>query len=145
MNLCNLKKTFEQKTTRNWDTLYVLLDVHGTIIPNSWHFKNDFRFISPDCQEVLQWFSNRKDFRLILWTSSHTDEIAKIIEWLEEQGIIIDFVNANPECENTDYADFRKKPYFNILIDDKSGFSPETDWAEIKCQLIELGEWDKKI
>ena len=31
----------------------------------------------------------------------------------------------------------------NILIDDKAGFEPEKDWAELKCQLIELGEWDK--
>lgn len=143
MNLCNIKRTFELKPLRKWDTLYVLIDVHGVIIPGSWHKANDFRFISEDCLPVLQWFTKRKDIKLILWTSSYTSEIVGIIEWLQKHGITVDYVNRNPECQNTTYADFEHKPYFNILIDDKAGFEPKTDWNEIKMQLIEIGEWDK--
>lgn len=143
MNLCNIKKTFEQKAARGWDTVYVLLDVHGTLIPGGFHNKRDFTFISDDCLEVLKWFSDRKDFRIIIWTSSCTVEAAETLEWLEEHGIIVDYINHNPECRDTKTACFSQKPYFNILIDDKAGFEPEKDWAEIKCQLIEIGEWDK--
>ena len=138
MNLCNLKRTFAQKTARNWDTLYVLIDVHGVIIPGSWHKTNEFRFISEDCIEVLQWFSKRSDFRIILWTSSYLAEVNKIGEWLLNQGIEVDYINCNPECKNTEYADFTYKPYFNILIDDKSGMEPEIDWLLIGKTLEDV-------
>ena len=128
---------------RGWDTLYVLVDVHGTIIPGSWHIKNNFEFISKDCKEVLQWMSIRKDFRIIIWTSSKDDEIIDIIQWLAAQGILIDYHNGNPEVRNGELACYDHKPYFNILIDDKAGFEPEKDWAEIKNELIDLGEWYK--
>ena len=143
MNLCNLKRTFALKPQRGWDTLYVLVDVHGTIIPGSWHTKNNFRFIHPDCKEVLQWMGRRKDFRLIMWTSSTDDEIIELLQWLHEQGIDFDYHNGNPEVRDTEYASFDAKPYFNICIDDKAGFEPEVDWTALKKELTELGEWDK--
>lgn len=145
MNICNIRRAFEQKAERGWDTLYVMIDVHGVIIPNSYQLHvNRQEFISPNCEEVLQWFSTRKDIKIILWTSSFSIETAHLIEWLAVKGINIDYVNRNPECVNTKYADFTHKPYFNILIDDKAGFEPETDWRAIKTTLIEIGEWDKK-
>lgn len=144
MNLCNLKRTFALMPERKWDTLYVLVDVHGTIIPGSWHKKNDFQFIHPDCKEVLQQMSRSRLFRLIMWTSSKDDEIIEIFQWLYYHGIVVDYHNGNPEVRDTEYACFDAKPYFNILIDDKAGFEPEVDWTEMKRQLIELGEWDDK-
>ena len=143
MNICNIRRTFEQKKERGWDTVYVLLDVHGTILPSTHHEGNKLEFISSDCVPVLQWFSKRKDIKIILWTSSFSDEIVKVIEWLKTFDIEIDYVNRNLECKNTKYADFALKPYFNIIVDDKSGFEPETDWAEIRTELIQIGEWNK--
>lgn len=141
MNLCNIEKTFELKEKNNWDTLYVLLDIHGTVVPS--HSHEGLQFITEDCIEVLQWLSKRQDFRLILWTSSQLNEIDKIIEWLWKYNIDIDYVGCNPECKNTKTADFHKKPYYNICIDDRSGFEPLTDWKAIKKLLIALKEWDK--
>jgi hypothetical protein len=141
MNLCNIEKTFELKAKNNWDTLYVLLDLHGPVILS--HSHDTFQFITEDCIEVLRWFSKRKDFRIILWTSSYVSEIEDIIKWLSIYEIDVDYVNCNPECKNTKKADFHKKPYFNICIDDKAGFEPLTDWKEIKKLLIVLKEWDK--
>lgn len=143
MNICNIRKTFELASVRNWDTFYVMVDLHGVIIPGNRKRKNVLSFISSDCIEVLQWFTIRKDFRLILWTSSFDDEVVEVLEWLGEYHIHFDYVNGNPECQNTEYADFYHKPYFNILIDDKAGFEPETDWTVIKKELIALGEWNK--
>lgn len=144
MNICNIKRTFvELRPKRNWKTIYWLVDVHGVIIPGSWHRQNEFRFIVPEAKEVLQWISERNDQRLILWTSSYPKETESLVQWLADNWITVDWVNENPEEEHTEYADFSKKPYFNILIDDKAGMEPEKDWAVIKQELIDIGEWNK--
>jgi len=143
MNLCNIRRTFvELRPKRNWNTIYWLVDVHGVIIPGSWRSENNYDVIAPECIEVLQWITNRKDQRLILWTSSMKDEINEIVVWLwRNYGINVDYVNENPEEKNTEYADFSLKPYFNVLIDDKAGFEPEKDWAAVKQELTDSGEW----
>lgn len=128
---------------RGWKTIYWMVDVHGVIIPGSWHRENNFQFISQDCEEVLKWISDRDDQKLILWTSSYSSEVEKLGDWLFQRGIVVDFVNINLDEKNTEYADFTYKPYFNILIDDKAGFDPESDWASIKMELIFIGEWAK--
>lgn len=152
MNLCNIRRTFvELRPKRNWKTIYWMVDVHGVIIPGSWKTKmvgdnlpeNDFHFIAPECKEVLQWISKRDDQKLILWTSSYERELLNLYEWLKSHDIWVADFNMNPFEENTDYADFSKKPYFNILIDDKAGFEPEKDWAAVKQELIDIGEWNK--
>lgn len=144
MNLCNIRRTFlELRPKRGWKTIYWLVDVHGVIIPGSWRRENDFQFISPDCVDVLRWISNRKDQRLILWSSSQNRELDNLCNWLCTFWINVDYTNFNPEEKNTEYADFSFKPYFNILIDDKAGFEPETDWAAVKQELIDIGEWNK--
>lgn len=129
---------------KNWDTIYWMIDVHGTIIPNNWHKEADFAFIRMECREVLRWISKRKDQRLILWTSSYKDEVSKLIGWLGTEGVHVDYVDENPEEDNTTYADFSRKPYFNILIDDKAGFNPNFEWSDIRIALMNVGEWDKK-
>ena len=47
-------------------------------------------------------------------------------------------MNENPECGNTSYADFTRKPYFNIMIDDKAFFQPRTDWVLTEIALEEI-------
>lgn len=118
-----------------------MVDVHGVIIPGSWARSNDLQFITQECIDVLRWISDRKDQRLILWTSSHTKELDNLCNWLCTFWIQVDYTNFNPEEKNTEYADFTHKPYFNILIDDKAGFDPVTDWAVVKRTLVEIGEW----
>jgi len=141
MNLCNLKKSFADYQTKGWDRLFVLVDVHGTITPSGQHA--EFTFINEAAKEVLQWFSKREECRLILWTSSYPDEVNAFKNWLSKHGIHIYYTNENPEAKDTPRACFDKKPYYNIVIDDRAGFEPATDWVELKCQLIELGEWYK--
>ena len=141
MNLCNLKKTFADYKTKGWDRIFVLVDVHATIIPSGAH--DNFTFINEACKEVLQWWSKREEVRLILWTSSYPAETDRLKKWLAGHGIFIYYINQNPEAKDTPRASFASKMYYNIVIDDRAGFEPETDWAEMKRQLIELGEWDK--
>jgi hypothetical protein len=79
------------------------------------------------------------DNRLILWSSCHPEEYSAIIGFLEQHGIAVDYFNENPEIENTPSGNFEKKFYFSILLDDKAGFDPETDWDEILTLLSETG------
>lgn len=123
------------KPQRKWTTIYWMVDVHGVIIPGSWHRENTFVFMNTFAEAVLRWISKEPDQRLILWTSSYKSETDALREWLEKKEIHVDYINENPEEEHTTYADFSKKPYFNILLDDKAGFDPETDW-EVIYQLL---------
>ena len=144
MNTNHIRREFESKVERGWEFVYIMVDLHNTIIAGTKdHSKIILEFTSNECKEVLQWFSKRRDVKLILWTSSKIDEITRVMEWLEKNGITFDYVNHNPECKNTAYAEFDKKPYFNILIDDRAGFDAEVDWAEIRTELRKMKEWDK--
>ncbi len=130
------------KPKRKWDKIYWLVDVHGTIIPSTWNSNYcGYEFINDACKEVLRWISNTPDQNLILWTSSYPSEVALIIGWLENNGINVDYFNCNPAEKNTEYADFFHKPYFNILLDDKAGFDPETEWEMVKNTLKQLKLW----
>lgn len=130
---------------RKWNTIYWLVDVHGVIIPGNWKLKNDLQFTDDSARQVLKWISNRNDQRLILWTSSYKAATDNVCVWLSSHGIVVDYINENPEERNTEYADFSLKPYFNIAIDDKAGFNPYIHWTDIKDMLISIEEWDDTI
>jgi len=131
---------FKKKEERKWERLYWMIDVHDTMFPGEYREGQGYS-LGPEAVEVLQWLSNRPDMWTILWTSSYPAEYFKVTSWLwDEYGIDINFFNENPDCKNTDLADFSKKPYFNIILDDKAGFMP-SDWKVIKDTLIKLGEW----
>jgi len=125
---------------KKWKTIYWLVDVHGVILPPSFHKKNDFRFIHSDAEEVLRWIARTPGQMLIPWTSSYNSELGDIHEWLLSHDIFARAFNCNPFESNTEYANFDKKPYYNILIDDKAGFMPG-DWTMVKDTLKELGIW----
>ena len=50
------------------------------------------------------------------------------ISKFEADGIHFNFINDNPMCENSSYACFDKKFYFDIGIDDRFGFEANKDW-----------------
>ena len=125
------------RPAKKWDCIYWMVDVHGVILPPSFHRKNEFRFLHPDAQKVLRWISEQPDHKLILWTSSYKEEIVELGDWLFQQGIVVDYVNCNPDEKNTEYADFSFKPYYNILLDDKSGMTPD-DWTTIGTTLEQI-------
>jgi hypothetical protein len=72
---------------------------------------------------------------LILWTSSSEYAIFDYKIVFERNNIKFDYVNCNPEVErqstDPETLDLSSKYYFNIGIDDKFGFEPETDWKLI--------------
>ena len=65
-----------------------------------------------------------------MYTCSHPHEVAEYVKLFEENGITFEYINENPEVTTSEsgYGNYDKKPYFNVLMDDKCGFSGDEDW-----------------
>jgi hypothetical protein len=146
MNLFNIARTFEMKKTKGWPEVYWCIDLHGTIIPSghSANDKTDYMEMYPYAKEVLQWLCGRHDIMTILWTSTPDSRTPDVLNWFEANGIRFTFINENPHAKDTPRSVFNKKFYFSILLDDRAGFEPETDWLAIKNELIRIGQWEIK-
>ena len=134
-------KAFENAYTkaekRGYDTIYVCVDLHDTIIKSTYDQSGIYEFINEDTKLCLRELSTRKEICLILWSSLKEDDKFKIDEFLFNNRIVVPQINENMfECD-TKFADFSEKFYFSILIDDKAGFDPNTDWNLIR-------EWYKQ-
>src|ERR1044071_4809097 len=110
MNVFNIERTFKLKAERNWDTLYVMVDLHGTLIKPG----KDIEFY-PGAVEVIKWFNKHPYFKVILWTSSYRSEIDNFLKVCDIVGVSFDLINRNPLEKNTNTVCFDQKFYFNIL------------------------------
>ena len=135
-----IKSAFKKRKERKWDKMYWCIDVHDTILKGEYSSNQTYN-PSPDAIEILEWLTKREDMVIIIWTSSYGPDYDNLHSWfLDNTNIKFNYFNHNPECGDTDYAQFNEKFYFKILLDDKAGFV-ESDWKVIKETLIELGEW----
>jgi hypothetical protein len=116
---------------RQWDIMYWAVDLHGTLLHSSYDNTDLTPQYYPHAKETMALLSREPRFKFILYTCSYEENIKELIRLMGEDCIRFDFINDNPEAENTKYGDFRKKPYFNVLLDDKAGFDPHTEWLEI--------------
>ena len=143
MNHFNIERAFEMKRERLWDTLYWCIDFHDTLFKGKYDNEQDIE-LYPYAREVLQYLSSREDCKLIAFSSTPFPVMMVIIMKLREHyNIRFDYVNRNPDVASGGYADFSKKFYYNILLDDKAGFEAEDDWLLVKNVLIRIGEWKK--
>jgi hypothetical protein len=129
------KRAFELMVIRKWDYIYVAVDMHGTICQGYYKNNQDLAFY-PHAKTVLQLLTQSKQIKLILYTCTTIEELQHYLTWFQSNDIHFDFINENPECTNTTIADFSKKPYFSVLLDDKAGFNPD-DWKTILDFLID--------
>jgi len=144
-----IEKAFEKKLRRNkgsqWEyPMYWAIDLHDVIIPGTYTRNNDDRDLYPNAEEVLQWLSKRDDMCIVLYTSSHSDSISDIVNWLADQHIVVNYINENPECKDTELCSFSSKMYFDVMLEDKAGFVGGTDWKIVKDTIDGLDEWRKK-
>ena len=125
---------------KQWDKIYVLVDIHNTIFRPS--YRNEEKYYWFDgALKALQYMTKCKQICLILWTSSHEESIRKYIDVFEENGIHFDYVNENPEVVNDDLGCYDGKLYFNVGIDDKFGFNAESgDWEILYKRITQLFE-----
>tara|TARA_R110000782_G_scaffold270273_1_gene370174 strand:+ start:1631 stop:2074 length:444 start_codon:yes stop_codon:yes gene_type:complete len=124
---------FEHKIKRNWDKTYWFFDLHGTILkPNYTAGKTPTEFY-PLAKETLQLISKQSDIVMCIYTCSHPHEIVEYLKLFKENDINFIYVNENPEIPTdiNGYGCYDKKPYMNVLFEDKAGFDPIVEWQEV--------------
>jgi len=127
-----LDRAWSAKQRKNWDCIYILVDVHGVLMEPD--YTKPSEKIYTDCIEPLQKMTDDSRFKLIMWTCSRELDIEKYRATFEQLGVVFDYVNRNPEVEHIEaLGDYTKKLYANVILDDKAGFEP-THW-------IDIGEW----
>lgn len=128
------KKQFELFESKGWNRIYVAVDIYETTMNPTWSKEMSSEFYE-HCREVLRMLSDDPKICLILWSCSLPDLNKVYHKMFLDEGINFDYINENPECKSTDYADFESKLYFSIGLDDKFGFDPHTDWFFIRKYL----------
>lgn len=125
------ENAYRKKGERNWDKIYVFVDIHETILyPTYSKDETDGKFY-PFSKETLIMLSERDDVSLGIYSCTSIKRLTKYLDFFRSHNIKFEHININNETKDTKYADFSQKPYFDVLIDDKAGFNGETDWAEI--------------
>lgn len=131
MDIANaFSAAFRRKQEKNWEKIYVVVDIHDTILRACYENEEVYDYM-PYAREALQLLSCRDDICLILWSGCYPDRLAAYRERFAQDGIHFDYINENPEVGNTPFQNFDRKLYFNVGIDDRFGFEPETDWIRV--------------
>jgi len=136
-----IEKMFKHAEEKQWYETYFLFDIHGTIsLPD---YRKGIKKIPsepsrviyyPYAKETLQLLSKtRPDIIKIIWSSSYPEELKTYIQVFKKDGINFKYTNENPEISETKghFGFYDKKPYFNVLFEDKCGFMANNDWAHI--------------
>ena len=126
-------KHFGQMVKRGWDKTYWFFDIHDTIIKPNYKAGDIPTEFFPNAKEALLMINKRSDVCMGLYTCSHPHEIVQYLEFFKGHGIDFEYVNENPEVKTKegDYGCYDKKPYFNVLFEDKAGFKADTEWLEV--------------
>ena len=130
-------RAFLRMKERNWEKIYVLVDIHDTIFEACYRNKEEHKWF-PFAKESLEIMTQAENISLILWTSSYRDTIEReYINVFNDNHIKFDYININQETENNELSCFDEKTYFNVGIDDKFGFDAEKDWETVYNYLVE--------
>jgi len=130
-----IENAFRHKEQRGWAKTYWAFDIHGTILkPNHRRDVIATEFY-PHAIEVMQLLSKRTDIVRILYTCSYPHEITQYLKLFHDNDIHFHYVNHNPEVADGGYGYYKEKFYFNVLFEDKAGFSGDDDWVLIKEAL----------
>lgn len=125
-----INRAYQLKEERNWTDIYWAIDLHGVCLKSNYTI-NSYEFINEDVVKTLLLIQSLPESKIIIWSSSYSEEKSDIYEFFLKHGIEINGFNHNVFVQNTTTGCFDEKFYFNILLDDKAGFNPETDWKEI--------------
>ncbi|MFN8416993.1 MAG: hypothetical protein U0U66_11740 [Cytophagaceae bacterium] len=137
MILKAIEKAFHNAQTKNWERTYWAFDLHETILLPDWKAGSIPTEFYPMAKETMQLISKREDIVRIMYTCSHPIEINQYLEFFIKENIQFNYVNENPEVVNIKYGCYDKKPYFNVLFEDKAGFDPQTDWEIVYHYLLQ--------
>jgi hypothetical protein len=100
--------------------LYVAFDFDNTVF--DYHKVGD---TFPLVENMLCYLKTNPKFKLILFTGNEGDKLNEIVEYCKARGYEPDYINESPVM-NT------RKPYYNILLDDRAGL------VSSYCNLLDL-------
>lgn len=131
-----IDRAFQTMIERGWNKIYWAIDLHGVCLKSNYE-NGGYTFINDKVLPGLEAIQSVPESRIILWSSCHDHEKQDIIKFFADNGIHVHYFNENPEEKNTKTGCFDQKFYFSILLDDKAGFDPETDWDELYMSVNE--------
>ncbi len=128
-----VKRFYGDKDKRGWDKGYFFIDLHGTVLKPNYTAGKIPKEFYPYAKETLQLLTKLNDIVLIMYTCSHQHEIEEYIKFFKSHNIEFKYINENPEIltDIDGYGCYDKKPYINVLLDDKAGFDCDKDWEKI--------------
>lgn len=97
-----------KKVKQEHNHLFIAFDFDDTVYPCT-----DFGDSFPKIESLLR-LAKSQGHKLILFTANEGERLQWIIKWCEQEGYAPDFVNENPLMAT-------RKPYYNILLDDRAG------------------------
>lgn len=125
-----IEKAYKKAEERGYERIYYAIDVHDTILKSNYE-NGGYEFVNEDAKKCLQMLVYFNEVRIILWSSLYDQQKSEIMQFLADHGIYFHSFNENPMEPDTEYAKFSEKFYFSVLLDDKAGFDPDTDWKAI--------------
>lgn len=136
----SIERAYSLLQERNWDTIYWAIDLHGTCIKSN-YVSGEYEWINEDAKQCLQLLSSLSESKIIIWSSCYPEEYRKLHNFFLIENVYIFYINENYSVSNTKTGCFDTKFYFSVLLDDKAGFDPDTDWkliyeylkSKIKC------------
>jgi hypothetical protein len=132
-----IENAYKRAVKQGWDRIYWAIDLHDTVIQPSYE-PDKIGDAFPHAIDTLLWLLSLPETRIILWSSMSKEEL--ITHRNELLGVFGNpdgkvFLNENPECGATRYANFDQKMYFNVLLDDKAGFRADRGWQRIQLAV----------
>ena len=99
---------------KKYGSLFVAFDFDNTVF--DYHKAGD---TFPKVEELLI-KCRRFNMKLILFTANEGEKLPEIIKYCKERGYEPDYVNESPISPT-------RKPYYNILLDDRAGLKSSYD------------------
>jgi hypothetical protein len=120
------------------DNIIVACDYDDTLV--GFHNKGDRhnRMV-----QLMQYLSTDKDrFKLILFTAREDEELQEAKDFCEDMGIEFDYFNESPVTANGKET---RKPFYNVLFDDKAGLGQTYEAFLLFLKMIRDENFDKYI
>ena len=136
--LTAIDREYQNMKDRNWDRIFLFFDLHGTVIKPNFEVGNTKIEYYPYAKETLLFLTDKIDVDLNIYTCSHEHEILEYQRKFKKDGIFFKYVNENPDVQTNGYGNYDKKPYMNLLVEDKAGFEPTEDWLPMLNKFKEI-------
>lgn len=139
-----LKEALIEAAKKQYDHIEVAVDLHGTLIDtelyNKWDGTPEEKFahsVYTESLAPLVALTKHKSVKVFLYSATRVIDLLRIKMALERMYGIEVSLNSSVST-TTKGQDFDRKPYFSVLFDNKAGFDPKSDWAEVEVAIKSL-------